>query len=604
MTSISDSTNFLMDPKREVPTTFNSKSAYESGLVVDAPNMNIVNTKGYPEKLTFQNVFPPVCIKSHWDPAALSKYVLPEDLHIPLPVDPRPLFRNCINYFNLTPITEETKQESESRSKLELPVLPGGNVRGVPFELYKRNIDKESDLFLNHPQDKCDDDKWMPKPDSDLYTNTHRPPAPDNNQTVKISELSHPLATIIPKNSKTCRSDVDMTAWNNSARVFNNPTREDRMPGNAPRLSEAPLGSKGAITGRVSKTPKIWSNNSVVFYVDSHSGYLNLTNLATALRDLNYEITIFSTQTTSIKEGISYHHVSEFIPNDMYSTIIMWGGSNLLANFQYKPQAKALLLNLDEEEETDYVCSKANKDLVDKIIVKSAYHRSKYNCFTWSKFEVIPSGLPAQLFIGPNRFLDRNQYKVLITEYTSATVLFVQNAWFRLKAEYPKAELHIFETAGDDKKSVLPVLSTIAKGKDKGIFLHGQLDINGMVKERLTSRVHVYLEDIDQISCETLRLSALGGCIPIMPERGVYTEIKGINIPGSVTNNDVLIEYAKAVSSIFKNPDYARKLQTQYQMDPTLKGYKETAERWSTIIKGLVYGLKPYSVGQFNSLFS
>jgi hypothetical protein len=94
MTTISDSTNFLMDPKKEIPSTFNSKGVYESGLVVDAPTMNKVNTRGYEENLTFKNVFPPVCFKSHWDPAALSKYVLPEDLRIPLPVDPRPMFRN------------------------------------------------------------------------------------------------------------------------------------------------------------------------------------------------------------------------------------------------------------------------------------------------------------------------------------------------------------------------------------------------------------------------------------------------------------------------------------------------------------------------------
>jgi hypothetical protein len=604
MTTISDSTNFLMEPQREVPKTFNTKSAYESGLVVDAPTMNIVETRGYPEKLTFQTVFPPVCLKTHWDPSALSKYVLPQDLKIPLPVDPRPLFRNCINYFNLTPNTEATKAESVVRSKLDIPTQPGGNSRAVPYELYVKNVDKESDLFLNHPQDQCDDSKWMAERDSDLFVNRHRPvPGPsDDSGLVKVTELEKPLATITPNGPYKCRADVDQSAWGRSARVFNNPTREDRMPGNAPRLSEAPLGSKGPRTARVSKTPRIWSTDSVVFYLDTHSGFTNLTNLAMGLRDLKYEVTIYSTATTSVKEGISYHHVSEFVPNDLYSTIVMWGGSDLLENFQYVPKARAILLNLDEEENSEFVCGRANKDLVDKIIVKSAYHRSKYQCYTWSKFEVIPSALPTAMFTGPNRYIERLPHRILVTEYSPELLLFMQHGWSRLKAEFPDAEIHIWESSGDDKAKILPSINAITKGR--GVFLHGQTDLNGMIKERFASRCHLYLEDYDQVSCEAVRLSALAGCIPIMPERGVYTELKGINVPGRVSEPSVLIEYAKAISSIFKNAEYAHKMQVGCQMDPSLKGYKGAAERWATIIRGIVSQSKPYSVGSFNSVFN
>jgi hypothetical protein len=171
-----------------------------------------------------------------------------------------------------------------------------------------------------------------------------------------------------------------------------------------------------------------------------------------------------------------------------------------------------------------------------------------------------------------------------------------------LKAEFPRAELHVWETSGDDKKTVLPQLMGIS-GKDSGVFLHGVNDLNGMVKERFASRCHLYFEDYDQVSCEAVRLSALAGCIPIMPERGVYTELRGLNVPGRVKEPSVLVEYAKAVSTLFKNPDYAHKMQENCQMDPSLKGIKVTAERWASIIKGLVESAKPFNPGKFNSLF-
>jgi hypothetical protein len=296
-------------------------------------------------------------------------------------------------------------------------------------------------------------------------------------------------------------------------------------------------------------------------------------------------VTIFSTDKTSVQEGISYHHVTEFVPNDIYSTIVLWGPSALLDNFQYKPQARAILLALEEAEDASFVCSRAVKDMVNKIVVKSAYHRSLYNCYTWSKFEVIPSGLPAALFVGPNRMLSRDERRVLITEYSDALVPFIQHAWIRIRAEFPDAQLHIWESPGDDKKKVMPLL--LALTKDKGVALHGMQDLEGMIKERFMSRCQVYLEDYDQVSCEAVRLSALAGCIPIMPERGVYTELRGINVAGPVNKPEVLMEYAKAISTLFKNAGYARDMQIRSQTDPALSGHRATAERWIKIMEGL-----------------
>ena len=152
-------------------------------------------------------------------------------------------------------------------------------------------------------------------------------------------------------------------------------------------------------------------------------------------------------------------------------------------------------------------------------------------------------------------------------------------------AEFPDAELHIWETAGDDKKRVMPLL--MALSKDKGISLHGMKDLDGMIKERFVSRCQVYLEDYDQVSCDSVRLSALAGCIPIMPERGVYSELRGINIAGPVSKPEVLLGYAKAISGLFKNPGYAREVQLKIQADPALSGHRATAERWIKIIEGL-----------------
>jgi hypothetical protein len=594
-----------MNIQKELAASFPTKAAYESAKVVDAVHMNKTDVNGYPQDRTFQYMFPPVCIKTHWDAEAFSKHVLPGDLKVPLPVDPRPLVRNCTQYVTSAPVDPNEKANAALRRTASLRgMMPGGAAsRGVPYEIYVANVNAENELYLDHPQDRCDENKWVASDDSDLYTNRAAPPRPENLNS--FTELSRPIATVIPKGPYKCRAEADEVNWNRSARLFNNPTREDRVPGAAARSTEAPLSKRGATTGKVAEVPRVWPTRSVVFYlgsVQSDSDY-SLINLASALMARDYEVTIFSPETTAIRQGITYHNLKEFVPNDVYSTVVMWGDSDLLANFQYRPTCKVLLLNLENKVEKEQICHPMVKETVDRIIVKSAFHRSLYNCYPWSKFEIVPSGLPVGFFTDHNnRDLPREKYRVLVTEYSEALVRFVNVAWLRIIATYPGAELHVWESAGDQKRKVMPALAGTAKGK--GIVLHDRGSLNEMVRERFRSNVHVYLEDYDQVSCDAVRMSALAGCISIMPDRGVYKELRGIHVPGSVAEETVLIDYAKSISAVFKDPATYEQVRRRNQRDMALQGWNGTADRWLTVIKGLAGTSKPFSIGAYNSLFN
>jgi len=565
------------------PISFQTKSAYEAGLVEDVDFMNKTDVNGYKQERTFQNMFPPVCLKNHWDPETLSKYVLPTGNNIPLPVDPRPLVRNCTSYWTTAPVDVNDKSDSVKRGSLGLSIQPGGSAgKGVPFEVYVKNIEAENDIYLNHPQDYCDGNKWQPESGSDIFNNNA---APERKPTTSFTELSRPIATIIPKGGgNKCRNSVDEQSWNRSARVFNNVTREDRVPGNKARASEAPLSNNALMLARVSNQPRVWPSKSVVFFVGSGDGGADLANLATGLKNNSWEVTIFSKKTTSLQQGISYHSIEEYVPNDIYSCVVMWGGDELLSNYQYRPNTQALLYVLDEKSEKD--CSMVVKSSVDKIIVKSAFHRSLYNCLPWSKFEVIQNGLPVSLFTSyENRNLPKERFRVFVSEYSLGLVSFVKDAWLRIVSTYPGAELHVWETSGDQKAKVSAALTGIAKGR--GIIMNGRGGLEELVRERFKSSIHLCLEDYDQISCDSLRLSALAGCIPVMPKRGVYMELGGVNVSGSVSAPETLIEYAKAISAIFNDNIYASGLRRKVQMDPMLRGWNLTAERWLAIISGI-----------------
>jgi hypothetical protein len=232
------------------------------------------------------------------------------------------------------------------------------------------------------------------------------------------------------------------------------------------------------------------------------------------------------------------------------------------------------------DEDTD-VSDRTIKESVNKIVVRSVFHRSLIHNYSWAKFEVIPNGLPVELFI-KNKMMPRDRYRVLVTEYNKPLVSFVKDSWYRIVSTYPGAELHVWSREGDQKKDLSPYLLNA-----KGVVLHGTGSLEQLVEERFKSSVHLQLSTRVAVSNDTLRLSALAGCIPIMPSIGVNTELGGVNIDGDISKSDVLVEYAKAISAIFNDVVYSSGLRNRLQKDDGLKGWNATCDRWIKVIEGL-----------------
>jgi len=58
----------------------------------------------YPIKSsTTKPFFPPVCLKSHWDPTAMLRRIVPQGPSQPLPLDFRPCVKVCMDYTTSAP---------------------------------------------------------------------------------------------------------------------------------------------------------------------------------------------------------------------------------------------------------------------------------------------------------------------------------------------------------------------------------------------------------------------------------------------------------------------------------------------------------------------
>ena len=184
---------------------------------------------------TWDEAFPPICLRSHWDPTALSKHILPTTGPVNLPLDPRQSTKICTSYYTTSESGPMSREFEEAEPSPTIPsallggsyqspavtytnVLPPGGAASLGFPYKEFNPLVESDLqLLKMPLTRCSERKYLPKPIPEM-TNT----VPGAN-----SDILSPFATVVSKEAG-CRAADDEAAWNRSARLFFNPTKYDR----------------------------------------------------------------------------------------------------------------------------------------------------------------------------------------------------------------------------------------------------------------------------------------------------------------------------------------------------------------------------------------
>lgn len=163
--------------------------------------------------------FPPVCLKSHWDPTRIYARSVPTS-QVPLPLDFRPYTKVCLEY--RTSAVEQ--RPPEISDNVVFPM--GGEV--YPPNRYINSIDKESQLRrLDRPLGTCDEKQYVPPMNGDMYKDRMLVPESKMPTSKFVNELSMPQA-LLRTGAYGCRAEADQRNWDRSPRLFNNSTKQDR----------------------------------------------------------------------------------------------------------------------------------------------------------------------------------------------------------------------------------------------------------------------------------------------------------------------------------------------------------------------------------------
>ena len=166
---------------------------------------------------------PPVCLKEHWDRTMVLKHVLPQG-YTQLPMDFRPYTKVCRTYRTSGPAVAAPAPPKD------MVFPPGGEF--YPPTRYSGAIDSESLLRrLDRPLKKyCDEGEYLPNPAGDMYSTAPMAPVRTAPSSHMVQELAMPKVCLTAGEYE-CRAADDKVNWSHSPRLFNNPTKQDRYPG-------------------------------------------------------------------------------------------------------------------------------------------------------------------------------------------------------------------------------------------------------------------------------------------------------------------------------------------------------------------------------------
>ncbi len=186
---------------------------------------------------TWNEAFPPICLRTHWDPTAVSRQILPGVAQRNLALDPRPASMICKQYYTTSPgdaavhsypVMEQMYAPPALKGGMQRPdataqqiPFPPGGAAGLGFPYGSYNPAAESDVLrLGEPLTKCAGKRYMPP---------RGVPAPDASMhDVPGADMNPHIPANVVSTSTHCRAEDDTAAWNRSSRLFFNPTRYDR----------------------------------------------------------------------------------------------------------------------------------------------------------------------------------------------------------------------------------------------------------------------------------------------------------------------------------------------------------------------------------------
>lgn len=251
-----------------------------------------------------------------------------------------------------------------------------------------------------------------------------------------------------------------------------------------------------------------------------------VVNLSKQWAKQGYNVTVYNSCGVEqmVSDGVTYKPFWEFNIKDKTDILVVWRHPKML---DYDLNAGKVFVDLhDVLPKGEFNEKRLQK--IDKVLVKTEFHKSLFPNIPDNKFAVIPNGMDFELF---NQKIKKDRYLLVNTSSPDRSMDVLPELFKRVKKQVPKARLKwaygwdIFDNSYSDDSHMMEWRNKIQKDMDDaGIETVGRLSQKECAKLYLEGNILAYPTEFAEIDCITVKKAQACGCIPITTDFGALKE--------------------------------------------------------------------------------
>jgi len=328
--------------------------------------------------------------------------------------------------------------------------------------------------------------------------------------------------------------------------------------------------------------PKKWGKKSVVIYCGNSPEIWNpglaklggiggsetaVIEISKRLSKKGMKVTVFNNSgaspTGDTFDGVEYKNYWEFNFKDKFNILWVW---RLPEIFDYDISAKYSLLDLHDVI-SPLTLTKERLKKIDKVFVKTKYHRGLFPDIKDDKFEIIGNGINYSRFTNKEK---REPHRFIYSSTPNRGLdVILEHMWDNIRRNIPDAELHTYygfntfyelEKHNPERMAWMKKMQELMK--KPGVVNHGRVNQEDLAKDIMKSSYWLYPTYFPEIHCITACEMQAGGAIPITSGYAALAETvkNGITLEGDVYDPkyhkkyiDTVIEQVKKDNSELRN---------------------------------------------------
>lgn len=315
-----------------------------------------------------------------------------------------------------------------------------------------------------------------------------------------------------------------------------------------------------------------------------------VVNLSKQWADKKYSVCVYGNLSFEGDfQGVVYKKWNHFRIRNKYKNLVLWRAVGTFPLIEFPIRADNIIVDLHDNIPEVYGMIDKKKDKINKVLVKSNFHKMCFSHFTGKKDKDIDYVVPIMNGVRVGNFsivpddVKRNPFRVCYCScYTRGLENILRNLWPLIYELEPRAELHVYygmEQVKDQHfiNNMKMLLS------QKGVMEHGRQGIDLINREKHLSTFHLYYTDsLAEIDCISIRESLVANCIPILANVNLFCEREGIKFEWKpdITKDGFNKTMAINIVMLMRHKEKQEELRDMYSKSKTIVDWSDVADEW------------------------